>query len=96
MTESKHLILEDEFEAEFMRSSLEDLNIPFLITSFGDSAYAAAFQVSRGWGRLEIPPEHEEEVKQIIQDMRKIPPYFTDESEIPEADPELLKEVEED
>ncbi|MDR2712294.1 MAG: hypothetical protein LBB91_04170 [Clostridiales bacterium] len=94
MAESKHLILENEFEAEFMRSSLQDLNIPFLITSFGDSAYAAAFQVSRGWGRLEIPPEHEAEVERIMEDMRKIPPYFTEESEIPEADPELLKEIE--
>ena len=96
MVDSKHIILEDEFEAEFMNNSLQELNIPFIITSYGDSAYAAAFQVSRGWGRLEIPEEHEAEVEQILQDMREIPPYFEDESEIPEVNPEQLKEIEED
>jgi len=95
MAERKHIILENEFEAEFMRSSLEEINIPFIITSFGDSAYAAAFQVSRGWGRLEIPPEHEAEVGEIIEEMRKIPPYFEEGSEVPEPYPEQSEEIEE-
>jgi hypothetical protein len=65
----KILILENEIEAGLLDSVLNERNIPHRIQSYHDSAYDGIYQAQKGWGVLLAPPEYEEEIQSIYEDL---------------------------
>ncbi len=65
----KILILENEIEARLLASVLNERNIPHRIRSYHDSAYNGIFQTQKGWGVVLAPPEYEEEILSIYDDL---------------------------
>lgn len=64
-------ILRNEVEARLLASLLNDRSIPHLIRSYYDSAYDGLFQSQKGWGRVEAPESHKEEILEILEDLRE-------------------------
>ena len=65
----KILILENEIEARLLESVLTERNIPHRIRSYHDSAYDGIFQAQKGWGVVLAPPEYQEEIEAIYEDL---------------------------
>jgi hypothetical protein len=65
----KIIVLENEIEARLIDSVLNERNIPHRVRSYHDSAYDGIFQTQKGWGVVLAPPEYEEEVLSIYQDL---------------------------
>jgi len=65
----KILVLENEIEARLLDSVLNERNIPHRIRSYYDSAYDGIFQTQKGWGVVLAPPEYEEEILSIYEDL---------------------------
>ena len=65
------VVLENEIEAGLLDSILTERNIPHMMTSYHDTAYDGLFQTQKGWGVVSAPPHHEEEITEIVQDLRK-------------------------
>ncbi len=57
---------ENEIQAGWLRSMLEDRDIPYRIRSYHDLAYNGLFQYSKGWGYLEAPAEFRDEILEIF------------------------------
>jgi len=58
-----------ELDAEYLKSVLEDREIPHTFVSYYDTAYAGIFQLQNGWGHVEVPMEHVEEVKRLYREV---------------------------
>jgi hypothetical protein len=63
------LILNNEIEAKLLEGLLKEKDIPHVIRSYHDSAYDGLFQVHSGWGQLDAPEEHREEILKIYNDI---------------------------
>ena len=63
-------ILESIVEAQIMSSILEEETIPYLIRSYHDTAYNGLYQFQKGWGKLYALLTHEQEILQIVKDVR--------------------------
>jgi hypothetical protein len=63
--------LENDIEAILVESILIELHIPYLMRSYYDTAFDGLFQTQKGWGYVSVPRSREEEVKEIISDLRK-------------------------
>ena len=61
----------NEIEALCLRGKLEERGIPHLMQSYYDSAYNGLFQFSTGWGHVEAPVEHRDEILGIIEAIRQ-------------------------
>ena len=71
MTFKKIVVLDNQFEADIFEEVLNDNNIPHLIRSYDDSAYGSLYQLAKGWGKVEAPPEYEEQIKELLQELRE-------------------------
>ncbi len=65
----KILVLNNEIEARLLSSILNERNIPHRLKSYYDSAYDGIFQLQKGWGIVLAPPEFQEEIEAIYQDL---------------------------
>ena len=65
----KILILENEIEAQVLDSILNEREIPHRIRSYYDSAYDGIYQAQKGWGVVEAPLSHKEEITAIYEDL---------------------------
>jgi len=65
----KILVIDNAIEAQLMDSVLTERNIPHRMKSYHDTAYDGIFQVQKGWGHVEAPPEYEEEIIAIRQEL---------------------------
>lgn len=63
-------VLDDMVEAQMLESMLKEMNIPHIIKSFHDSAYAGLFQNQQGWGQIEAPEQYELEILNMLDDLR--------------------------
>lgn len=61
--------IDREIDAEYLKSVLEDRQIPHTFVSYFDTAYAGIFQLQNGWGHVEVPMEYVEEVKKLYQEV---------------------------
>lgn len=68
---TKIAILENEIEARLVESILTERNIPHLLRSYHDTAYNGLFQTQKGWGYVGAPESYQEEILEIISDLRK-------------------------
>jgi hypothetical protein len=72
MAKYKKIIeLKNGVEADLMTALLEERNIPHLVRSYHDSAYDGIFQVQMGWGHIEAPPEYQQEIERVYQDLEE-------------------------
>jgi hypothetical protein len=63
--------LENEIEAQLLDSILTQRDIPHLIRSYYDTAYDGLFQTQLGWGYVSSPSAYQEEIREILSDLRK-------------------------
>lgn len=66
---TKILILDNEIEAEFLDSTLNEQDIPHRIQSYHDSAYNGIYQAQKGWGVVMAPESFKEKILSIYQDL---------------------------
>jgi hypothetical protein len=50
-------------------SILTERDIPHRLRSYHDSAYDGIFQTQKGWGIIQAPPQYEEEILVILEDL---------------------------
>lgn len=67
----KAVTLDNEIEAGLMESILKERGIPHRMRSYHDTAYDGLFQAQKGWGIIDAPESHLEEIKEILSDVRK-------------------------
>jgi hypothetical protein len=66
----KAAILENEFEAQLVDSILTERDIPHCLTSYHDTAYNGLYQTQLGWGYLTAPETYQDEIEEILTDLR--------------------------
>jgi len=67
----KVAILQSEVEAERLDAELKARGIPHLMRSYYDSALDGLYQFSRGWGHVEAPAAHQEQILAILEVIRE-------------------------
>lgn len=75
----KIAVIRNEVEAMRIRGELESRGIPHAIYSFYDSAYDGLFQFTAGWGRVEAPLRHKDEIMEILDAVRRLSDEQNDE-----------------
>jgi hypothetical protein len=68
----KILKLDNEVEAQLMKNSLEERNIPHMVRSYHDSAYDGIYQFQKGWGVILAPESFKEEIMEIYNDIQHL------------------------
>ena len=63
--------LDNEIEARLLESILIERDIPHRLRSYHDTAYDGLFQTQKGWGAINAPESYEEEIAEILSDVRK-------------------------
>ena len=66
----KIIDLDNEVIAKLLESVLVDRDIPHIIRTYHDSAYDGLFAYQKGWGVLEAPPEHRDEIIEIFRELK--------------------------
>lgn len=66
----KVAVIDSEVESQRLEGILREREIPYFIKSYHDSAYDGLFQSSRGWGHVETEPEYEQEVLDLLDELR--------------------------
>ena len=71
MNELKKIaVLDSMVEAQVLESMLKEKDVPHVIHSYHDSAYDGLFQGPKGWGHVEAPPDREDEILNLLHDLR--------------------------
>ena len=65
----KSLVFNNQIEAMLLDELLNEKNIPHLIRTYHDSAYDGLWQTQSGWGHIEAPEEHREEIIKLYDGM---------------------------
>jgi hypothetical protein len=63
--------LDNEIEARLLESILDERDIPHRLRSYHDTAYDGLFQTQKGWGTINAPESYEDEIAEILSDVRK-------------------------
>ncbi|PKN30010.1 MAG: hypothetical protein CVU64_05365 [Deltaproteobacteria bacterium HGW-Deltaproteobacteria-21] len=67
----KIAVLDNDIEAQFVASVLEDRSIPHVLQSYRDTAYDGLFQTQRGWGQVNAPASYRDEILEIVSEARR-------------------------
>jgi len=68
---SFRLELDNAFEADVFTAMLEDEGIPYNIVNHFSLAYGNLFQMTTGWGHIEVPEEYQEKAEELFQNYKK-------------------------
>ena len=63
-------IIENQFEGDRIRQALEEVQIPYLVKSFLDTAYDGLYIPQKGWGAVMVPEELREKAEKIILEVK--------------------------
>lgn len=63
--------LENEIEAEVFAAILKDENIPHTVVNNHSLAYDGLFQMTAGWGYIEVPEEDKKKAVELFQEYKK-------------------------
>ena len=66
----KITVLENEIEAQLVRSILTERELPHMIRSFHDTAYDGLYQFQFGWGELYAPGDFKQEIMHLLDNIR--------------------------
>ncbi len=64
-------MIENRFEGERIAQVLEDAGIPYMITSFLDTAYNGLYIPQKGWGRVMVPEAFLDQAGQMVAEVKK-------------------------
>lgn len=67
----KASMLDNEDEGRLIDSILTERGIPHQMRSYHDTAFDGLYQTQKGWGYVSAPASYEEEIIEIIADLRK-------------------------
>jgi len=59
--------MNDPFEADVFASMLETENIPFTIVDHSSLVFDGLFQMTMGWGHVEVPDEYKQSADALHQ-----------------------------
>lgn len=59
--------LDNEFEADVIAALFDEEKIPYTIVNHYSLAYDGLFQMTLGWGHLEIPVDYQERAVELIR-----------------------------
>jgi len=59
--------LDNEFEADVLAAIMEEEKIPHTVISHSSSAYDGLFQMTMGWGHMDIPEEYQKKAEELVQ-----------------------------
>jgi hypothetical protein len=68
-TYEKILVLNNEFEAGMLEEVLTDRKIPHGIVTSDDTALGGIMEMEFGWGYVEAPERHKEEIIRIFEEI---------------------------
>jgi hypothetical protein len=68
-TYEKILVLNNEFEAGMLEEVLTDRKIPHGIVTSDDTALGGIMEMEFGWGYVEAPVRHKEEIIRIFEEI---------------------------
>jgi hypothetical protein len=77
----KATVVDNAFEAQLLETVLVDRGIPHVIRSFHDDVYGTLFQITKGWGEVQAPVSHRQEIADILEELRNSEPVAIDELE---------------
>jgi len=63
-------VVENRFEGDRVSQALKEAGIPYMIKSFLDTAYNGLYLPQKGWGRIMVPEEFNNEAERIIAEVR--------------------------
>lgn len=66
----KIAVLDNELEADILAQCLDEMGIPYNIRCFIDTAYSTVFQLTRGWGQVNAPIKYQENILDILRELR--------------------------
>ena len=66
----KITVIENEIEAQLVRSVLSERGLPYRIRSFHDTAYDGLYQFQMGWGELHAPQNSKQEIMHLLDSIR--------------------------
>ena len=66
----KIAIIENEIEAQLIRSVLSEHGLPHRMRSFHDTAYDGLYQFQMGWGELHAPESLKQEIIGLLDSIR--------------------------
>ena len=64
-------VLESDMEAQMLDWELSDRGIPHVMVSYHSDAYDGLFQTFKGWGRVDAPATHRDEVARTLLRLRE-------------------------
>ena len=62
-------VVENAFEADRIRATLEQEGVPVFIRTFEDTAYNGIYVSQKGWGYVEVPESEKERAERIVADL---------------------------
>lgn len=71
--------LRNQSEADLLDKILWGKNIPHNVVSHHDTAYNGIYALQKGWGFLEAPEQHSEEILSIYDDLQNAETIIEDE-----------------
>jgi hypothetical protein len=63
--------LDNEFEADVFTAMLDEESIPYTVINHYSLAYGSVFQMTTGWGHIEVPEEYQEKALDLFQNYKK-------------------------
>ncbi len=63
--------LNNEFEADVFAAILEEEKIPHTVVNHNSLAYDGLFQMTMGWGHIDIPEEFQKKAAELFQNYKK-------------------------
>lgn len=67
---TKVAVLCNEIEAGALDALLDEHSIPHIIRSYHDAAFDGAFQLQKGWGRIDAPERYHPEILRLLEELR--------------------------
>jgi len=62
--------LDNESEADVLASMMEEEKIPHTVISHFSSAYDGLFQMTMGWGHMDVPQEYQKSAEELVLNYR--------------------------
>jgi hypothetical protein len=66
----KIAVLENAIEAQLLSSFLTQYEIPHRLRSYHDTAYDGLFQLQKGWGEIDAPPDLRQQILDALAELR--------------------------
>ncbi len=65
-------VVENRFEGDRVSQALKEVEIPFMIKSFLDTAYDGLYIPQKGWGVVMVPERLREEAEKLVKEVKQI------------------------